>query len=143
MYSLEILLSQFWTSLLSHDWFSLLLLYNIQVSQEAGRWSGIPISSRIFHSLLWSTQRLWHSQYLLSTLLKLRKYNSHIYYHLILIVLQHFIFSYGKNKFRKIKSDFSKVSWIAIRTGTRIFWLQKPLHFLLNWSILAQERARN
>ena len=26
------------------------------------RWSGILISSRIFHSLLWSTQRLWHSQ---------------------------------------------------------------------------------
>ena len=25
------------------------------------RWSGIPISLRIFHSLLWSTQRLWHS----------------------------------------------------------------------------------
>ena len=27
------------------------------------RWSGIPISLRIFHSLLWShSQRLWHSQ---------------------------------------------------------------------------------
>ena len=26
------------------------------------RWSGIPISWRIFHSLWWSTQRLWHSQ---------------------------------------------------------------------------------
>ena len=26
------------------------------------RWSGIPISWRIFHSLLWSTQRLWRSQ---------------------------------------------------------------------------------
>ena len=26
------------------------------------RWSGIPISWRIFHSLLWSSQRLWHSQ---------------------------------------------------------------------------------
>ena len=26
------------------------------------KWSGIPISWRIFHSLLWSTQRLWHSQ---------------------------------------------------------------------------------
>ena len=26
------------------------------------RWSGIPISLRIFHSLLWSTQRLWHRQ---------------------------------------------------------------------------------
>ena len=27
------------------------------------RWSGIPISWRIFHSLLWSTQRLWHSKW--------------------------------------------------------------------------------
>ena len=27
----------------------------IHISQEAGRWSGIPISFRIFHSLLWST----------------------------------------------------------------------------------------
>ena len=26
------------------------------------RWSGIPISLRISHSLLWSTQRFWHSQ---------------------------------------------------------------------------------
>ena len=26
------------------------------------RWSGIPISWRIFHCLWWSTQRLWHSQ---------------------------------------------------------------------------------
>ena len=26
------------------------------------KWSGIPISFRIFHSCLWSTQRLWHSQ---------------------------------------------------------------------------------
>ena len=26
------------------------------------RWSGIPISFSIFHSLLWSTQRFWHSQ---------------------------------------------------------------------------------
>ena len=27
------------------------------------RWSGIPISWRIFHSLLWSIQRVWHSQW--------------------------------------------------------------------------------
>ena len=34
----------------------------IQVSQEADRWSGIPISLRIFHSFLWSTsQWLWFS----------------------------------------------------------------------------------
>ena len=26
------------------------------------RWSGVPISLRIFHSLLWSTQRIWRSQ---------------------------------------------------------------------------------
>ena len=28
----------------------------IQISQETDQWSGIPISFRIFHSLLWSTQ---------------------------------------------------------------------------------------
>ena len=27
------------------------------------RWSGIPISWRIFYSLFWSIQRLWHSQW--------------------------------------------------------------------------------
>ena len=27
------------------------------------RWSGSPISWRIFHGWLWSTQRLWHSQW--------------------------------------------------------------------------------
>ena len=27
------------------------------------RWSGIPISWRIYHCLLWSIQRLWHSQW--------------------------------------------------------------------------------
>ena len=26
------------------------------------RWSGIPVSFRIFYSLLWSMQKLWHSQ---------------------------------------------------------------------------------
>ena len=26
------------------------------------RWSGVPMSWRFFHSLLWSTQRVWHSQ---------------------------------------------------------------------------------
>ena len=36
----------------SNCWF----LTCIQVSQEAGRGSGIPISLRIFHSLWWSTQ---------------------------------------------------------------------------------------
>ena len=30
--------------------------------KRQGRWSGIPISFRIFHNLLWSTQTLWHSQ---------------------------------------------------------------------------------
>ena len=38
----------------------------MQVSQEAGKWSGIPISLKNFHSLLWSTQsRLWstHSKW--------------------------------------------------------------------------------
>ena len=36
-YSLDVLLSRFWTSLFFHVWFQLLLLPWIQVSQEAGR----------------------------------------------------------------------------------------------------------
>ena len=31
----------------------------IQISQETGRWSSIPISLRIFHNLFWSTQSVW------------------------------------------------------------------------------------
>ena len=50
-YNLDILLSQFWTSSLFHVWF----LTCVQVLRKQVRWSGIPISSRIFHSLLWST----------------------------------------------------------------------------------------
>ena len=34
----------------------------IQISQEAGHVVWYSISWRIYHSLLWSTQRLWHSQ---------------------------------------------------------------------------------
>ena len=30
--------------------------------RRQGRWSGVPMSWRIFHSLLWPTQRLWHRQ---------------------------------------------------------------------------------
>ena len=52
-YSLDVLLSQFGTSLLLHVWFL----------RRQVRWSGILISLRIFRSLLWSTQsRLWHNQ---------------------------------------------------------------------------------
>ena len=54
IYSLDVLLSQFGTSLLFHVQFCYFLTC-IQISQEAGRWSGIPISLRIFHRLLWST----------------------------------------------------------------------------------------
>ena len=58
IYSLEVLLSQFWTSLLFRVQFWLLLLdwpaYRFLRRQV--RWSGIPISLRISHSLLWSTQ---------------------------------------------------------------------------------------
>ena len=35
----------------------------IQVSQETGKWPGIPISLRIIYSLLRSTQKLQHSQW--------------------------------------------------------------------------------
>ena len=38
-------------------------LTSLQISQEAGKVFGIPISFRIFHSLLWSTKRRWCSQW--------------------------------------------------------------------------------
>ena len=44
--------NQYYSMSSSNCWF----LTCIQVSQEAVRWSGIPISWRIFYSLLWSTQ---------------------------------------------------------------------------------------
>ena len=51
IYSLDILLSQFGASLLCHVayWPAYRFL------RRQVRWSGIPISSRIFHSLFWST----------------------------------------------------------------------------------------
>ena len=52
IYSLDILLSQFGTVVGSNC----CLLICIQVSQEAIKVAGIPISLRIFHSLLWSTE---------------------------------------------------------------------------------------
>ena len=60
IYSLDILLSQFGTSLFSGSVASCpaYMFLGRQV-----RWSGIPISLRIFHSLLWSTQRLLFSQW--------------------------------------------------------------------------------
>ena len=56
-YSLDVLLSLFGTSPLFHVWFWLLLL-DLPTDFSGGslRWSDIPISWRIFHSLLWTTQ---------------------------------------------------------------------------------------
>ena len=77
IYNLVILLSQLWTSSLFHVWFCCFLIC-IQISQEASNvvwsyliWSDLPISLRIFHVLLWSTQsnpyswstQLWCSQW--------------------------------------------------------------------------------
>ena len=64
VYSLDILLSLFGNSLFFPcpvltvaSWPAYRFL------KRQVRWSGIPISFRIFHRLLWSTQsRLWHSQ---------------------------------------------------------------------------------
>ena len=44
-------LSQFWTSLLFHIQFYGCFLTHIQVSRETWKWSGIPISLRIF--MIW------------------------------------------------------------------------------------------
>ena len=54
IYSLDVLLSQFGTMFTSNCCF----LTCIQVSQEAVKVTGIPISLWIFHSLLWSTEFL-------------------------------------------------------------------------------------
>ena len=56
IYSLDTLLSQFWTSLLFPVWFLLLLLTCIQFSQEIHKVVWYSHLSKIFHSLLWSTQ---------------------------------------------------------------------------------------
>ena len=63
IYSLDILLSQFGPVCCSMSSSNCWFLTCIQITQEAGQWSDIPISLKIFHSLLWSTQRLWHSQW--------------------------------------------------------------------------------
>ena len=42
----------------------------IQISQGWVKWSGIPISLRISHSLLWFTQRFWHSKTEVAVFLK-------------------------------------------------------------------------
>ena len=54
IYSLDILHSQFWTSLLFYVQFCYLLTH-IQVSQEIGKVVLYSISLRIFHSSLWFT----------------------------------------------------------------------------------------
>ena len=53
IYSLDFLLQPVCCSMSSSN---CCFLTCIQISQEAGQWSGIPISLRIFHSLLWFTQ---------------------------------------------------------------------------------------
>ena len=58
IYSHVILLSQFWTSKLFHIKFYYCFLTHIQVSQKTGKVACYPIFWRIFHSLLWPTQRL-------------------------------------------------------------------------------------
>ena len=56
IYSLDVLFSQFGTSPLFHVQFQLLLLdLHTGFTEGRLRWAGIPISGRIFHSLLWST----------------------------------------------------------------------------------------
>ena len=54
VYSLVILLSQFWPSLLFYV--QLFLDLHTDFSEDKWRWSSIPMSLRIFHSLLWSTR---------------------------------------------------------------------------------------
>ena len=68
VYSLDGLLSQFGTSL-----FHVLIVASwpaYRFHRRQVRWSGIPISLRIFHSLLWFSQRLYCSQWSRSRCLK-------------------------------------------------------------------------
>ena len=55
IYSLDVLLLLFGTSLFFHVWFNCCFLICIQFSQEAGRWSGISISLRIFQFVVMHT----------------------------------------------------------------------------------------
>ena len=58
----DVLLSQFGTSQLFNVWFLTLASWPAyRFLRRQVRWSGIPISLRISHSLLWSTQRLYRS----------------------------------------------------------------------------------
>ena len=64
IYSLDLLLFQFETGLLcSCPVLTVATWAAGRFLRSQVRWSGIPISWRIFHSLLWFTQRLWHSQW--------------------------------------------------------------------------------
>ena len=58
IYSFEVLLSQFGSSPLFHVWFlpHIGFLTSYRFLRRQIRWCGIPISLRVFHSLLWSTQ---------------------------------------------------------------------------------------
>ena len=56
IYSLDVLLSQFWTSPLFHVQFFVTSCPAYIFLRSQVRWPGIPISLRIFHSLLSSTQ---------------------------------------------------------------------------------------
>ena len=59
IYSLDVLLFLFGTSLLFHVQFYTVASWPAyRFLKRQVRWSGIPISFRIFHSLLWSTQRV-------------------------------------------------------------------------------------
>ena len=56
IYSLDVLLSQFWTSPLFHLVLIVAFCPAYRFLRKRVRWSGIPISWRIFYSLLWSIQ---------------------------------------------------------------------------------------
>ena len=56
IYSLDVILSQFGTSLLFYVASNCCIWPAYKFLRRQVRWSGIPISLRIFHSLLWFTQ---------------------------------------------------------------------------------------
>ena len=65
IYSLDVLLSRFGTSLLFHVQFHVPFLTVYRLHRSQVRWSGIPISLRLFHMLHWTHFKYnLHSQHI-------------------------------------------------------------------------------
>ena len=110
----DVLLSQFGTSLLFRVQFRCFLTC-IQVLRRQVRCSGIPISWRVFHSLLWSTQSKTSAQS--------RKHNWNCFFRTLLL--------FQCSKFWALLCQH--VRWLQLCSSLNILW-----HFLslgLEWKL--------